>query len=70
MAALTYNMKRKSFVKMYTENSLSDGVFLKNLYEIWKQYEIEDCDVKIASLINKKFDHACDIQTLRDNQRK
>lgn len=34
-ALLSYNMKKKNFIKLFTQSTLSDGIFLKSLYKLW-----------------------------------
>lgn len=40
LAFMSYDMKQKSFIRMYSKTSLSDGVFLKNLYQLWLKLEL------------------------------
>ena len=66
VAILTYNMKTKTFLKLFTATSMCDGVFLKNLYDVWKQYGVtEDYDYRMKALINKQIE-SIDLHTVRE----
>jgi hypothetical protein len=36
VALLSYNMKERSFIRMFTSTTLGDGMCIKSLYDIWK----------------------------------
>ena len=66
IAALTYNLRSKSFVHLFTKNSLADMVFLKSLYKIWREYQLLDADLRLQELLTKSEKNAADLQILRD----
>ena len=63
---LTYKFRKKSFVHLFTKNTLADVVFLKSLYKIWKEYNLLDADQRLQELLIKSEKNAADLQILRD----
>jgi hypothetical protein len=41
VAHLTYNVKNRSFIKLFTSDNLTDAFFISNIREIWKTYELK-----------------------------
>eukprot|EP00347_Sterkiella_histriomuscorum_P020497 403337573 len=69
IAFLSYDLKQRNFIRMYTQNSLTDGIFLKGLFQIWDQQGFQQAEAKMHSLINKGNNNAAEIQALRENQK-
>jgi hypothetical protein len=52
IAILTYNLKSRSFVRLFTKSSLGDGLCIKSIHKVWRLYGINDADSRMAALIN------------------
>ncbi|CDW83920.1 leucine-rich repeat and iq domain-containing protein 3 [Stylonychia lemnae] len=69
IALLSYNMKKKNFIKLFTQQGLSDGIFLKSLYQLWDQYGIEGGDARMKRLLANSGGHDSHNQrTINPNQ--
>lgn len=54
MGILSYNLKRRSFIRLFTQKTIGDGLCIKALYDVWRQYDIDDPDQRMQSLLNSR----------------
>ena len=57
VAVLSYNLKRRSFIHLFTQSTIGDGLCLKSLFAIWTHYDINEpaATARMQGLINSNI---------------
>lgn len=70
IAMHTFNTKHMSFIRVFSKSSLANGVFLKNLLNLWMQFGVAEAEEKMNLLVGKGHITTADIQTIKDKQKR